>query len=152
MINKPKIRASGQGSAKPKQKIVSSEKTKEWADQSGEYYRSVVKLAIVKDEALKLYRLANGEFDETDYLYITNPLNSPRKELQGYPARLMNYDIISPNLNLILGEKARRFFPPIVVAKNTDYHIKALEEQKRLTVQELQKRFINELVSMNLPL
>ena len=144
--------SSGQGGSKPKQKIASSLKNKEWADSSARYYRSTVKIAIPRQEALELYRLANGELEESDYLYITNPLNSPRKELQGFPGRLANYDIISPNLNLILGEKARRFFPPIVVAKNTDYHIRALEEQKRLTVQELQKRFINELVSMHIPL
>lgn len=140
------------GGGKPKQKIPFTKKTKEWADQTAEYYRTACKPAIAKDEALKWYKLANGELDESDYLYVTNPLNTTRSELQGYPARLMNHDIISPNLNRILGEKVKRFFPPMVVAKNTDYHIKSLEEQHRLTVQELQKMFVNELKGMGLPL
>lgn len=141
-----------QGNPKPKQKIPNSQKDKDWAEASGQFFRTACQPAVDKAEALKLYRLANGQLDESDYLYVTNPINTPRQELQGYPARLVNYDIISPNVNLVLGEKAKRFFPPIVIAKNSDYHSVALEQEQKMYVQELQKMFINELVAMKVPL
>jgi hypothetical protein len=140
------------GFAKPKQKVSKSEKTHEWAAASGQYYRDACQAAIDRAEALELYKLANGELDETDYLYVTNPINSRRPELQGYPARLYSYDIISPNVNLLMGEKGRRMFPPIAIAKNSDYHIKLLEEEQRLVIQEAQKMFVNEAIKLGAPL
>lgn len=140
------------GYTKPKQLVSNSEKTEDWYRQTGQYYRDACVPAIDKKEALKLYRLANGELDESDYLYVTNPLNTTRYELTGYPARLMNYDIISPNVQLLMGEKARRMFPPIVVAKNSNYHLELLKaEQAKLQV-ELQKRWVNEVKALGIPL
>lgn len=140
------------GYVKPKQRVSKSEKNDVWARDSAQYYRDACIPAVDKQEALKLYRLANGELDEKDYTYVTNPIGSSRWELQGYPARLMNYDIISPNVNLLMGEKAKRMFPPIVVAKNSDYHIRLLEKEQATLILELQKRFVNEAIAMGMPL
>lgn len=140
------------GYTKPKQKISFAAKDKKWADETAEYYRGVVVDAVDQTEALQNYRLANGELDESDYLYVTNPSNTNKPELMGYPARLMNYDIITPNINLLMGEKVRRQFPPVVFAKNSQYQSMKLEEQHRLYVRELQKMFINEAVRQGMPL
>jgi hypothetical protein len=139
--------------AKPKQKIAYSEKLKDdWGQRSAAYYKTACEPAIDRAVGLELYRLANGELDESDYSYVTNPLNTSRTELMGYPARLMNYDIISPNVNLLMGEKARRFFPPIVVARNSDYHSRQLERETQLMIAEAQKAFINELIATGVEL
>lgn len=137
---------------KPKQKIPFKQKTKKWAEECGQYYKGTCVDAVDRDQAIRHYRLANGELDERDYLYVTNPINTQKYELMGYPARLANYDIISPNIMLLMGEKARRMFPPIAYAKNSQYHIAQLEEQKKLLIRESQKLFINEVISRGVPL
>ena len=145
-------RTNPTGYTKPKQKISFAAKDKKWADETAEYYRGVCVDAVNKTEALQNYRLANGELDEDEYVYVTNPLNTKRPELMGAPARLMNWDIISPNINLLMGEKVRRQFPPIVIAKNNTYQSAQLEEQKKRYVSTLQKMFINELLKQGVNL
>lgn len=135
----------------PKQKIPKSKKTKEWAANSARYYRDACEPALDTAEALKLHRLANGELDQEDYMYVTNPINSNKPELQGYPARLMNYDIISPIVSLLMGEKVRRQFPPIVVARNSDYHFEKIEQERALLIQTLQQMAINEMRANGMP-
>lgn len=137
---------------RPKQRIPRSEKDEDWRKKCVMYYKGVCQPSVDRAEALKLYRLANGELEESDYLYVTNPLNTTRAELLGYPAKIKNHDIISPNVNLLMGEKARRFFAPIVYARNTNYHSQALEREQQLLVQELQKMFVNEARALGVPL
>lgn len=137
---------------RPKQKIPRSEKDEEWGKKCVMYYKGTCQPAIDRAEALKMYRLANGELDDNEYLYVTNPLNTTRVELQGYPAKLKNHDIISPNVNLLMGEKAKRFFTPIVLAKNSEYHTQQLEQEQKAVVKEAQKLFVNELIKEGLPL
>ncbi len=137
---------------KPRQRIPKGEKTPEWVKRNGEYYRDACQPAIDEAEAMKMYRLANGEIDESDYLYVTNPINTKKQELLGYPAKMRNYDIISPNVHLIMGEKNKRFFPPIVYAKNYDYQSVQTDFYKKQLTNELQKRFINESLAVGVPL
>lgn len=140
------------GAVRPKQRIPKSEKTAEWAEQCGRYYRDACKPAIEEAEAMKNYRLANGELDDREYLHVTNPINTSKWELMGYPAKLKNYDIISPNVNLLMGEKANRRFPPIVYAKNYNHSIQQGELKKKLLIENLQQQFINNSKAMGVPL
>lgn len=140
------------GLTKPKQKVSFASKDKKWADETAEFYRQACVDAVDRTEALQNYRLANGELDESEYVYVTNPLNTKRPELMGAPARLMNWDIISPNINLLMGEKVRRQFPPIVIAKNNTYQLMKLEEEKKQFTQVIQKMFINAAVAQGAPL
>src|SRR5687768_3491080 len=142
---------SNTGYSKPRQKIHSSEKGKKWADDTADYYLGACVEAVDRARAIKNYRLANGQLDEHEYLYVTNPLNTKRPELMGYPAKLQNFDIITPNFNLLMGEKARRMFPPIVYARNSTHFLHLAEEERKLLVTELQKRFINEVIQMGMP-
>jgi hypothetical protein len=135
---------------KVKQRIPKSQKTKAWYEEVGKYYKDNCENAIDRAEAIKLYRLANGEIDETDYVHVTNPLNTTRFELQGYPAKLANYDIISPNVRLMLGEKAKRFFDPIVYAVNSNWELEGLKKEELLMINELQKIFINEAIQLGM--
>jgi hypothetical protein len=137
---------------KPKQRIPKSEKTKEWGENCGRYYRDTCFPAVDKAEAMKLYRLANGELDEKEYLYVTNPINTTKHELMGYPARIKNYDIISPNVMLLMGEKAKRNFPPVVYAKNYNHQLTQTELYRKGLVSNLQKQFINESLAFGVPL
>lgn len=136
---------------KPKQRLHHSKKDKKWIEQSAGWYRSACVEALDTATSLQLYKLAVGILDENDYLYVTNPIGTNRPELMGYPARLENYDIISPVINLIMGEKIGRMFSPIVWAKNSIHANLQSKEEVRLIVQELQKQFINYLHSSGLP-
>ena len=140
------------GHTKPKQKVSFASKDKKWADETAEFYRQACVDAVDRTEALQNYRLANGELNEDEYVYVTNPLNTKRPELMGAPARLMNWDIISPNINLLMGEKVRRQFPPIVIAKNNAYQSMKLEEQKKQFTQAMQKMFVNAAIAQGVPL
>lgn len=136
---------------RPKQKLPRNQKDKDWGEKNVLYYKGACQPAVDRAEALRMYKLANGELDEQDYMYVTNPIRTSRPELLGYPAKMKNHDIISPNVNLMMGEKARRFFPPIVYAKNTNYQTMAMEREQQLLIQELQKMFVNELKALGVP-
>ncbi|MFN7465329.1 MAG: hypothetical protein ACK53T_02325 [Planctomycetota bacterium] len=138
--------------SRPKQRVPKSEKTADWYEENGKYYRDACQPAIDEAEALKNYRLANGELDEKDYLYVTNPINSKRWELQGYPAKMRNYDIISPNVNTLMGEKSKRRFTPIVYARNHNYTSDQARYYKQLMTEHLQQMFVNNSVAMGVPL
>lgn len=140
-------------SVKPKQQVSYKEKIKndnEWFKNTAGYYSGACVQAIDPALELQLYKLAIGELDESDYTYVTNPLNTTRPELRGYPARLVNYDIVSPNFNTLMGEKASRFFNPVVVARNSRFEKIKLNLQKKLYVTELQKIFINDLIKQGI--
>ncbi len=141
-----------EGNIKPKQRIPKSQKTPEWGESNGKYYRENCFPAVDQAEAMRLYRLANGELDEKDYLYVTNPINTSKPELMGYPAKIKNYDIISPNVQLLMGEKAKRVFPPIVYAKNHDHQLGQAEKYKKELTNHLQKQFINDSRAYGAPL
>ena len=138
--------------SRPRQRIPKSQKTPEWYEANGRYYRGACQPAIDEAEALRMYRLANGEFDEMEYTHVTNPINTNRSELMGYPAKMRNHDIISPNVNLLMGEKAKRRFHPIVYAKNYNKDQSQGEFLKQLLIKNLQQQFINNAVAMGAPL
>jgi len=109
-----------------------------YIDRTNEYTRS-------RDHKVGLYKVAMGYLDESRYTYLTNPLNTNRSELKSYPAKLRNYDIISPLVQHLLGEKIEREIRPQVIAINSDIeHIKN-ETKKQLVKVELEKIAINSL-------
>jgi hypothetical protein len=134
-------------SNKPQQRIPFSKKTKTWKEESYDYYSNACIPAIDAAKAMRLYRLANGILDETEYTYVTNPLNEENPMWQGYPAKIRNYDIISPNLNTILGDWIDRFFAPIVFAKNANFEQEQFEVWRKDVIKLLQKTFINSVVA-----
>lgn len=137
---------------KPKQRISKHKKTEEWLDNNVKYYAGACKPAIDSIEADRLYKMANGYLIEEDYKSYLNPLNTTRRELTGYPGKMKNFDIISPNLNALMGDKKARNFPPIVIAKNTDHNnIKKKEETRKLQ-RFLHTKFINDAAALGIEL
>jgi hypothetical protein len=138
---------------KPKQRVSNTEKqTKSWKENNIWYYSDACKDAIDPIEATKLYNLANGSLNPEDYTFVTNPLNTRKRELTGYPGELKNYDIISPNLMSLLGDKKARNFPPIVVARNSDYADVQKEKITQETIRTLHGTFINEAIALGMPM
>ena len=91
----------------PSMVVAEKEKTQDWCRQvlnaitsymgaEGGSYHS----ARVKD--IRNYQIYNGVLSQGDYSYITEQYGLT------YPARLVNYPIISPKIDLLLGEELRR--------------------------------------------
>ena len=91
----------------PSMVISEKEKTKDWCRQvlnavtsymgaeGGSYHTS-----RTKDN--RNYQIYNGQLNQADYSYITEQYGLT------YPARLVNYPIVTPKIDLLLGEELRR--------------------------------------------
>jgi hypothetical protein len=88
-----------------------------------------------------LYKMAAGYLDESKYKYATDPHHTNRK----FHSKLRNYDIISPIVQMLMGEKSKRKSDPIVIAINSDIvNVKEIE-LKNLINRELDQLVINKL-------
>lgn len=64
-----------------------------------------------KAELMRLVDVANGNFNnaDSDYNHVINPYNEPdTKKRKKFPAKLRNYDIISPIIDRFMGERRDR--------------------------------------------
>jgi hypothetical protein len=136
---------------RPKQRLKKSEKDKNWVEDNINYWcgRADTQPMFVED-SIKLYAAAAGKLDESLYTYVTNPLNTERDNLKGYPAKMRNIDILSPNISLLMGELNNRFFNPTVVAINGELNNDAEKLEHNLIVQQMQEIFIQSLVEKGL--
>lgn len=92
-----------------------------------------------------MYRAYNGVLDESAYNYITNPFNTPAHKKLKWPAKMRNYNIIKPVIDLLLGEKMMRPDNYIVTVSNPDAVSGYQEAIKQESINNLQQMFINEL-------
>jgi len=136
---------------RPKQKLRKIEKDKDWKIRNATYWLGRCNYyPIANNEAISLLSAAAGKLDESVYTYVTNPLNTDRPNLQGYPSKMRNIDIISPNLLMLMGELNNRLFNPIVVAVNSDLQSKKEAKEKEMVLEQVKRDFINGLVEKGL--
>lgn len=129
-----------------KKKISEGEKGKAWRQQCVDYYAD--RNSAPKNNRAELeylYKIAAGYLDTSKYTYITNPNNTNTSQKRNYPAKLRNYDIISPIIQMLIGELSKRKITPTVTAINSD--ITTIKEQTygQLVTEQLEQQFINEL-------
>ena len=105
----------------PKQKISRSRKTKDWAKDCIRAFINRSSFSTSTKHTLQTYYEAyNGNLREADYNYVTNPYNSEAFSKKNFPARLRNYNILKPVVDLLLGEKAKRPLAYQEVVRNAD--------------------------------
>lgn len=92
-----------------------------------------------------LYAIYNGQLPEEYFHYVTNPLNSSKKEHTAYPARIRSYSIIRPNIDLLLGEYDGRPFNYTVTVNNPESINHMEEEIYQQVLSSLEQQFINNL-------
>jgi hypothetical protein len=135
---------------KPQQRLSTKKKLgkgkfgKAWRESNVDYYASKNSvLGSLKYEFEEMYKMAAGYINDDDYTYMLDPYNT--NSTRKIHAELRNYDIVSPILQMLMGEKSNRKSDPIVVAINSD--ITTIQEQKlkELVTGELQQMFINTL-------
>lgn len=133
---------------RPKQKISTAEKLKgSWIEENAFYWDSVCKDAIDQEEALVLYKAANGELIDEAYTYATNPLNTENENFKRFPAKIRNIDIINSIVMMLMGEKRKRGLNYTAIARNSNI------ESIRKTIKEnayseaMYAEFINSFIS-----
>ena len=106
----------------PSQKLPDSRKTKEWIK---EVVKAAEGIAVYSDNMVRRsksnmqinYDLFNDILNPNDVERITNPF-----KIKGatFPAKMQNYPIANPKINLLLGEEYKRKFDYRVRVGNED--------------------------------
>lgn len=136
----------------PKHKLTSSQKANSnYVDDVVRYYTQQANLfAGDKTKIQVLYDAAQGIIDKDTYKYVLNPYNTKNEKLRRFPSRLRNYDIISPVINLWLGENSRKPKGGTVVATEAD----SKNKRKKFIADKLKgnmfQDFINHLNEMGM--
>ena len=130
----------------PKQKLKSTKKTKQWREECVEgFINQSSFMQNSKSDLLRFYEVYNGEMADMDYNYVTNPYNSQAGKKRNFPAKLRNYNIIKPVVDLLLGEKTQRPSNYQVTVTNGDAVSRMEEEKQKQIMSNLQQMFINEV-------
>lgn len=130
----------------PRQKLSNKEKTPEWFKNNIDFrVDQAMYYSDDRYEIIQLYKAAMGEIDATAYKYVLNPYNSTSENLRNYPAQLRNYDIITPIINLFLGEKAERPLNHQVIVINADAPSINKDNQDKEFMGVLAQRYVNAL-------
>ncbi len=92
-----------------------------------------------------LYDAYNMLLPEEYFHYVTNPMNSSKKEHVAYPSRIRPYSIIRPNMDLLMGEWEKRPKNYIVEVKNEDA-VNVMQEQiNKVVLGALEQMFVNSM-------
>jgi hypothetical protein len=138
----------------PRQKISEKEKllkpkdgTKSWGEQTIDAIieNSNFSINSNKKQLLNYYNAYNGVINEELYVHLTNPFNTTNPKYKRYPAKLRNYNIIKPVIDLLIGEKSKQPFNYSVICTNPDAKVTAEEAKTQLIYNVLQQQFINQL-------
>jgi len=137
----------------PPQFVLESEKTEEWANQwvnavvaYMSYVESPYKNSRLND--IQNYNIYNGTLDLEDFKYITEQYG------MAYPARLVNYPIISPKIDLLVGEDLRRPLDVKVSTTNKEAVLRKEDVKVNLIMKKLTEEIHQEFkdsVGIELP-
>ena len=128
----------------PSMVVAEKEKTKDWCRQvlnavtgymgseGGSYHTS-------RTKDIRNYQIYNGQLSQGDYSYITEQYGLT------YPARLVNYPIITPKVDLLLGEELRRPMDMKVTTVNKSAVIRKHDHKVGMMMKSLLQDFHNEM-------
>lgn len=129
----------------PKQKLPESEKNEQWykdcVDQGLALINSYDSLRRSSRYNKKInYDLYSNVFHTEDLMYVLNPLGLEENTV---PAELRHYDVITPVLNLLIGEESARIFNYLVRTINEDAISDKERELKEMLFSALTQRIQN---------
>ena len=122
----------------PRQRISRKKKGKKWARACIDELEKITYGDVQYNGRSSRYKkqinydLFNGKLDQQDFQYVLNPFGFNESE---FPATMQHYDIISPKLQLLMGEEIKRPFNFKVVSHDPDA-ISKLEEKKKEMMME----------------
>ncbi|QOR57166.1 portal protein [uncultured phage cr4_1] len=94
-----------------------------------------------KEEMLTYYDLYNSIYNEKDLKYVTNPF----KQQDGFPAMALDYNIIKPKIDLLLGEETKRPFNFRVVRTSDIATSEMLDKAKQMLIDYIQATIMSRL-------
>ena len=120
----------------PSMMVSEKEKNDEWCNRVLEavisymtYGESPYQSSRTKD--IKNYSIYNGQINQDDYTYITEQYGLT------YPARLVNYPIITPKIDLLVGEDLKRPIDMKVSTVNKEAVVRKLDYKVALKMKNL---------------
>lgn len=122
----------------PQQKIPKSRKGKKWGKSCIDELEKITYSDASYNGRSSRYRkqinydLYNGVLDQKDFEYVVNPYGHSADE---FPANLQHYDIISPKLQLLMGEEIKRPFNFRVISHDPA-SISQIEETRKKMLME----------------
>ncbi|YP_010509747.1 portal protein [uncultured phage cr105_1] len=132
----------------PIQKIPMSKKTQDWRESCVDYIIGHSQggsrngnTRTRKEEMLTYYDLYNSIYNEKDLKYVTNPF----KQLDGFPAMALDYNIIKPKIDLLLGEETKRPFNFKVVRTSEIATSELQEKAKQMLLDYIQATIMSKL-------
>lgn len=130
---------------RPRQKVSIAEKDSEWIRDNALWGNKVSTLSTVDRKHIdELYQLVTGKIDIMSYRHITNPYGNTTA--RNYPAKLINYDIISPMIMQLLAEFSKRIYQPSVFAKNSEIDTIREKYEVEEYTKILQQDFVNLMI------
>jgi len=120
----------------PSMVVAEKDKTQDWCrsvllavtqymgHESGEYHSN-------RTKDIRNYQIYNGQLSQGDYSYITEQYGLT------YPARLVNYPIITPKIDLLVGEELRRPMDIKVTTVNKSAVIRKHDHKVALIMRDL---------------
>lgn len=135
----------------PQQNLPRFQKDDEWKKACVDALVNSTDFSVSgRNDYIDLYRAYFGDLDEDSYSYMLNPYSTNKEEHKAFPARLRNYNIIKPIIDLFMGEKAKRPFKFLTTVNNDDVYSLKMEEEKRLLDIAFQQMVINKMNEMGL--
>lgn len=130
----------------PPQKLSSTRKTKDWAKQcveAGEDIAIFRHSGIRQSYANKItnYNLANDILDTSDMEKVCNPMGIKGAS---FPAKMQNYPIVNPKIDLLVGEERKRRFDWKIRVKNQDAISEKEDQLKEQLFSFIQQQIISE--------
>jgi len=136
----------------PRQRLPSSEKDEEWKEKTIDSISKMSEFSGAPGSSRwqmqKAYRFYNGIIDDEDYTHVLRPYGNKR---ENFPAKLQNYNIIKPIVDLLIGEKAKRPFNFTIKVNNDDVVNRKHRERQKALTQNLMARFLFELKEQGFP-
>ena len=127
----------------PSMVVSEKEKNDEWCEQ---VLNSITRYMASGDSTynssrskdIRNYQIYNGDLNQADYTYLTEQYGLT------YPARLVNYPIITPKIDLLLGEELRRPIDMKVSTVNKEAVVRKHDHKVTLMMRELLDDFHQE--------
>lgn len=131
----------------PKQKLTITQKNEDWKKDTVNFYERLSYGSTASNRNTNYnkkvnYDLFNGKFNKADLEYVCNPLGLEDNE---FPASLQHYDIVSPPLNLLIGEETKRPDNCIVFSESPNDINRKQQALKDNIMQALQQKLVGEI-------
>lgn len=132
----------------PRQRISESEKDEDWKQSTIDAiidlsrFNPPFRREDEREKMRKAYLYYNGNIVDEDYTHVTEPYGNKR---ENFPAKMRNYPIIKPVVDLLIGEKSRRPSEWTIKVDNDDVVNRKNKEKSKKLQKNIIQNFMAEL-------